>query len=79
MPELSRSAPLNAPFPAEPWDLTPKNAGRTRSRRNSFIDRYVPDGELHEVGSVASTIQRSGPEVRHLESLREHYALTLQA
>jgi cyclopropane-fatty-acyl-phospholipid synthase len=58
----------------------PPNAGRTRFWRNSFIDRYVfPDGELHEVGSVVSTIQRSGLEVRHLESLREHYALTLRA
>jgi cyclopropane-fatty-acyl-phospholipid synthase len=58
----------------------PPNSGRTRFRRNSFIDRYVfPDGELHEVGTVVSTIQRSGLEVRHLESLREHYALTLRA
>jgi len=58
----------------------PPNAGRTRFQPNSFIDRYVfPDGELHEVGAVVSTIQRSGLEVRHLESLREHYALTLRA
>jgi cyclopropane-fatty-acyl-phospholipid synthase len=58
----------------------PPNAGRTRFRRHSFIDRYVfPDGELHEVGAVVSTIQRSGLEVRHVEGLREHYALTLRA
>ena len=38
-----------------------------------------PDGELHEVGAVVSSIQRSGLEVRHLESLREHYGLTLRA
>ena len=58
----------------------PPNSGRTRFRRNSFIDRYVfPDGELHEVGAVVSQIQRAGLEVRHLESLREHYALTLRA
>jgi cyclopropane-fatty-acyl-phospholipid synthase len=58
----------------------PPNAGRTRFGPNGFIDRYVfPDGELHEVGSVVSTIQRAGLEVRHLESLREHYALTLRA
>jgi len=51
-----------------------------RLRRNSFIDRYVfPDGELHEVGAVVSTMQASGFEVRHVESLREHYALTLRA
>ncbi|HEX6230842.1 MAG TPA: cyclopropane-fatty-acyl-phospholipid synthase family protein [Actinomycetota bacterium] len=58
----------------------PPNRGRTRFQRGSFIDRYVfPDGELHEIGSVVSTIQRSGLEVRHVESLREHYALTLRA
>ena len=58
----------------------PPNAGRTRFRRNSFIDRYVfPDGELHEVGAVVSAIQGRGLEVRHVESLREHYALTLRA
>ncbi len=56
--------------------------GKTRSRfkKWSFIDRYVfPDGELHEVGSVVSALQRSGFEARHMESLREHYALTLRA
>jgi len=58
----------------------PPNAGRTRFQPNSFIDRYVfPDGELHEVGSVVSTMQGAGFEVRHVESLREHYALTLRA
>lgn len=58
----------------------PPNRGRTRFRRNGFIDRYVfPDGELHEVGSVISTTQGHGLEVRHVESLREHYALTLRA
>ena len=44
-----------------------------------FINRYVfPDGALHEVGTVVSAMQRNGFEVRHLESLREHYALTLR-
>jgi cyclopropane-fatty-acyl-phospholipid synthase len=58
----------------------PPNAGHTRFQPNSFIDRYVfPDGELHEVGSVVSTMQGTGFEVRHVESLREHYALTLRA
>jgi cyclopropane-fatty-acyl-phospholipid synthase len=37
-----------------------------------------PDGELHEVGRVASIMQAAGFEVRHLESLREHYAKTLR-
>lgn len=44
-----------------------------------FMDRYVfPDAELHEVGTVVSLMQNSGFEIRHLESLREHYALTLR-
>jgi cyclopropane-fatty-acyl-phospholipid synthase len=43
-----------------------------------FIERYVfPDGELHEVGTLVSMFQAFGFEVRHLEGLREHYALTL--
>ncbi len=44
-----------------------------------FIDRYVfPDGELHEVGTLVSMFQAHGFEVRHLESIREHYGLTLR-
>jgi cyclopropane-fatty-acyl-phospholipid synthase len=54
--------------------------GRSRFDRSSFISRYVfPDGELQEVGSVASAMQAHGFEVRDVESLREHYALTLRA
>jgi len=53
---------------------------RSRFARASFIDRYVfPDGELHEVGTVVSQVQKAGFEARHVESLREHYALTLRA
>ncbi len=44
-----------------------------------FMERYVfPDGELHEVGMMVAMFQAHGFEVRHLESLREHYALTLR-
>ena len=64
----------------------PAHAGRMTHRRFAprtlgwnFTDRYVfPDGELHEVGAVVSAMQGAGFEVRHLESLREHYALTLR-
>lgn len=53
--------------------------GRAGSSKKSFINRYVfPDGELQEVGSVVSAIQTQGFEVRDVESLREHYALTLR-
>ena len=50
-----------------------------RGLGHDFFNRYVfPDGELHEVGLVVSAIQRAGLEARHVESLREHYALTLR-
>lgn len=46
---------------------------------SDLMRRYVfPDGELHEVGVVVSLLQETGFEVRHLESIREHYALTLR-
>jgi cyclopropane-fatty-acyl-phospholipid synthase len=54
-------------------------AGRPGVDKHSFISRYVfPDGELHEVGAVVTTMQSLGFEVRDVESLREHYALTLR-
>jgi cyclopropane-fatty-acyl-phospholipid synthase len=53
--------------------------GRKATKASAFIDRYVfPDGELHELGTVISAMQHAGFEVRHVESLREHYALTLR-
>jgi cyclopropane-fatty-acyl-phospholipid synthase len=58
----------------------PDGGGRPRFDRHSFIDHYVfPDGELHEVGAMVTAMQRQGFEVRDVESLREHYALTLRA
>jgi cyclopropane-fatty-acyl-phospholipid synthase len=57
----------------------PARNEKARLPRRSFINRYVfPDGELHEVGRVISITQDAGLEVRHVESLREHYALTLR-
>ena len=55
-------------------------AGKAKFNPKSFIERYVfPDGELHEVGTVVSVMQQQRIEVRDVESLREHYALTLRA
>ncbi|ABB32415.1 cyclopropane-fatty-acyl-phospholipid synthase [Geobacter metallireducens GS-15] len=46
---------------------------------NSFIDRYVfPDGELLPVDVTLHAAAAAGFEARDLESLREHYALTLR-
>jgi cyclopropane-fatty-acyl-phospholipid synthase len=48
--------------------------------KNTFIYRYVfPDGELSPVTDVMSSLQKAGLEVRDVESLREHYPLTLRA
>jgi len=45
----------------------------------SFIGRYVfPDGELLDVGATVLAMEVAGLEVRDIESLREHYALTLR-
>ena len=45
----------------------------------SFIARYIfPDGELQPLARVVGALQRGGLEVRDVESLREHYALTLR-
>ncbi|HEY8200914.1 MAG TPA: cyclopropane-fatty-acyl-phospholipid synthase family protein [Actinomycetota bacterium] len=53
--------------------------GATIGRR-SFIGRYVfPDGELPDLAAVVAATQQTGLEVRDVESLREHYALTLRA
>ena len=55
-------------------------SGRQGARTGAFIDRYIfPDGELEAPGTVISALHDHGLEVRHEESLREHYALTLKA
>jgi cyclopropane-fatty-acyl-phospholipid synthase len=52
---------------------------RARNRTGPFIDRYIfPDGELQSPGTVIGAMHDHGLEVRHEESLREHYALTLR-
>jgi cyclopropane-fatty-acyl-phospholipid synthase len=46
---------------------------------DTFIWRYIfPDGELHPVTDVMVSMQAAGLEVRDVESLREHYPLTLR-
>jgi len=51
----------------------PLPTGRT------FSDTYVfPDGELVPVSTTLTVAEEAGFEVRDVESLREHYALTLR-
>jgi cyclopropane-fatty-acyl-phospholipid synthase len=46
---------------------------------DTFISRYVfPDGELHPVGDLIGALAEAKLEVRDVESLREHYPLTLR-
>ncbi|HET9636401.1 MAG TPA: cyclopropane-fatty-acyl-phospholipid synthase family protein [Gemmatimonadaceae bacterium] len=53
------------------WDLVWKTG--------VFIDTYVfPDGRLTAAADVISAAELSGFEVRDVESLREHYAMTLR-
>lgn len=48
-------------------------------RGDSFIDRYVfPDGGVVPISTTLAAAQGAGLEVRDVESLREHYVLTLR-
>jgi len=50
-----------------------------RAQTSRFIDMFIfPDGELHPVGELIRSLERQDLEVRDLEGLREHYALTLR-
>jgi cyclopropane-fatty-acyl-phospholipid synthase len=50
------------------------------NRGESFVDKYVfPDGELVPISVTLRAAEDAGWEVRDLESLREHYALTLHS
>jgi cyclopropane-fatty-acyl-phospholipid synthase len=59
--------------------ITRPNDTEPTHYRTSFINRYVfPDGELSGPGHIMSAMNSAGFEIRHEESLREHYALTLK-
>ena len=48
-------------------------------RRDEFIDQYVfPDGKLGPLHAVIAAAESAGFETRDVESLREHYVLTLR-
>ena len=48
-------------------------------RADAFIDTYVfPDGKLTAADDVIAAAEGAGFEVRDVESLREHYAMTLR-
>jgi cyclopropane-fatty-acyl-phospholipid synthase len=48
-------------------------------RADAFIDKYVfPDGKLTATSQAIGAAEAAGFEVRDVESLREHYAMTLR-
>ena len=52
---------------------------RTARRGPSFMERYVfPDGGAVSIGVALRAAESAGLEVRDVEGLREHYALTLR-
>src|SRR5258708_38077645 len=54
------------------------NSGETALGGGEFIDRYVfPDGELPHIGLALEALQEGGLEAVDVESLRRHYARTL--
>ncbi len=47
--------------------------------KDSFIQQYIfPDGDSQHIAYVLDVAAKAGFEVRDVESLREHYALTLK-
>ena len=67
---------VGAARPLPRWDWLEKRIWK----RDAFLDQYVfPDGRLGPLGAVIAGAERVGFETRDLESIREHYALTLRA
>jgi cyclopropane-fatty-acyl-phospholipid synthase len=57
---------------------TDYDSGETALGGGEFIDRYVfPDGELPHISLALESLQRGGLEAVDIESLRRHYARTL--
>src|ERR1700720_2996780 len=52
---------------------------RPDNRNGSFIERYVfPDGDIPPLPNMLRAAEAAGVEIRDVENLREHYALTLR-
>jgi cyclopropane-fatty-acyl-phospholipid synthase len=60
--------------------ISDQSDGRKGGRASGFMERFIfPDGELVAVSDALGIAERTGFEVRDVESLREHYARTLRA
>jgi cyclopropane-fatty-acyl-phospholipid synthase len=52
----------------------------SKDDKPGFIDSYIfPDGEVLPLSNTLDALEHAGLEVRDVEALREHYALTLRA
>ena len=59
--------------------ITSDEGGWKKSATTEFINRYVfPDGQLETIGAVQCIMEDAGFEIHDVESLRQHYALTLR-
>ncbi len=67
---------VGAARPLPRWDWLERRLWK----RDAFIEQYVfPDGRLGPIAAVIAGAERVGFETRDVESLREHYVLTLRA
>ena len=72
---LNHSIARRPAMPARGWKAVVE---RYLLGSGAFTQRYVfPDGELMPVSEAGLVAERAGFEVRDVENLREHYALTL--
>ena len=59
--------------------IAEQSEGRCGGKVTGFMARYVfPDGELVALADLLAFAERTGFEVRDVENLRKHYALTLR-
>ncbi len=59
--------------------ITSDEGGWKKSVATEFINRYVfPDGQMETVSTVQQIMEDAGFEIHDVESLRQHYALTLR-
>lgn len=59
--------------------ITSDEGGWKKSVATEFINRYVfPDGQLETISTVQQIMEDKGFEIHDVESLRQHYALTLR-
>lgn len=73
---ISRSRRAAGHKPASAWE---RFTERHILGAGAFVWRYIfPDGELTPVSEVNLLAETAGFEVRDVENLREHYALTLR-